>query len=436
MTFEQLYTRFRELKAIVTDSRKIVPNCIFWALKGENFDANDFVEEVLEKGAALVVTSRKDLEDNPKIYYTEDTLLCLQDLAKHHRLQLKAKILGITGTNGKTTTKELIHAVFATACKVKSTQGNLNNHIGVPLTLLSFDEDTDFGVVEMGANHPGEIKSLCEIAEPNFGIITNIGIAHLEGFGSLENLVKTKAELYDYIINKKGTIFQNSDNKILKEITNYSKIITYGTNSDVDTIGKIIDNEPFLKIELENNCIIQSNLIGEYNFENILAAVCVGNYFKIKDDLIKNAIENYFPKNNRSQVIEKGTNRIISDAYNANPTSMDSALNNFMNLNVQNKIIVLGDMFELGSYAFEEHYTIIEKLIHYINNNNSSAEVHIVGHNFYEIHKTHFTDSKIKSYKTTDELIKSIQNKTFQNTWILIKGSRGMKMETIIEYFY
>ncbi len=436
MQIIEIYKLFLKSSGISTDTRLLKKGNIFWALKGEHFDGNQFVETAIKAGSEIIITDNPDNSKYKQCIIVKDTLICLQKLANHHRKKINIPIIGITGTNGKTTTKELIFKVLSEKFKVKATIGNFNNHIGVPLSILSFNAVTEIGIVEMGANHPGEIKSLCEIAEPNFGIITNIGIAHLEGFGSLENLVKTKAELYDYIINKKGTIFQNSDNKILKEITNYSKIITYGTNSDVDTIGKIIDNEPFLKIELENNCIIQSNLIGEYNFENILAAVCVGNYFKIKDDLIKNAIENYFPKNNRSQVIEKGTNRIISDAYNANPTSMDSALNNFMNLNVQNKIIVLGDMFELGSYAFEEHYTIIEKLIHYINNNNSSAEVHIVGHNFYEIHKTHFTDSKIKSYKTTDELIKSIQNKTFQNTWILIKGSRGMKMETIIEYFY
>jgi UDP-N-acetylmuramoyl-tripeptide--D-alanyl-D-alanine ligase len=457
MTFEQLYTRFRELKTIVTDSRKIVSNCIFWALKGENFDANDFVEEVLGKGAALVISSRKDLEDNPKIYYTEDTLLCLQDLAKHHRLQLKAKILGITGTNGKTTTKELIHAVFATACKVKSTQGNLNNHIGVPLTLLSFDEDTDFGVVEMGANHPGEIEFLCNIALPDMGIITNIGLAHLEGFGSIGNIFDTKEALFRAVNKREGILFVNFDDYRISH-AEIRKGVRYGTNPYYcDFLFEIVEKTTLATIRIPKfNITIKSNLVGNYNCYNIAAAVCIGSSITIPIDRIKDAIENYFPSNNRSQLIKTERNNVIMDAYNANPSSMEAALDNFnasgnaeivmeaYNLNPSEnmlgameainqierikKVLILGDMLELGEYADQEHQQIVKKITDF-----DCESSFLVGSVFFKLQNSISEHKNIHFFQTVESLKEYLIINQLKEKNILVKGSHGIHLEKILD---
>ncbi len=457
MTFEELYSRFRELKTIVTDSRKIVPNCIFWALKGENFDANDFVEEVLGKGAALVISSRKDFEDNPKIYYTEDTLLCLQDLARHHRLHLKAKILGITGTNGKTTTKELINAVFATACKVKSTQGNLNNHIGVPLTLLSFDETTDLGVVEMGANHPGEIEFLCNIALPDMGIITNIGLAHLEGFGSIYEIFDTKEALFRAVNKREGFLFVNDDDYRISH-AEIRKGISYGTNRYCDFPFEIVEKSTLATIRIPKfNISIKSNLVGNYNCSNIAAAVCIGSTFTIPIEQIKNAIENYIPSNNRSQLIKTEQNIVIMDAYNANPSSMTASLDNFnssnnveivmdaYNLNPSEnilvaieamnqierikKVLILGDMLELGEISDAEHLKIIKKI-----ETLDTESSFLVGPIFCKFQNSISEHKNIHFFQTVEDLREYLITNSLKDKNILIKGSRGIHLEKIIDF--
>ncbi|MCF6365094.1 MAG: UDP-N-acetylmuramoyl-tripeptide--D-alanyl-D-alanine ligase [Bacteroidales bacterium] len=432
MKISELYNIFLNNPNISTDSRTIKNGDIFWALKGDNFDGSQYVNLAIQKGASFAITDNTKYLNKKKCIVVENSLISLQELAAFHRKKLKIPIIAITGTNGKTTTKELITHVLLKKYKVKSTTGNFNNHIGVPLTLLSFDKTTKIGVVEMGANHPGEIETLCNIAVPDYGLITNIGKAHLKGFGSFNGLINTKKELYQSIEKNKGIIFLNEDNKLLTNLLASQKTVNYGTNKNVFCKGKLIASDPFVNIIIDN-VKIKSKLIGSFNFENILAAACIGKYFKIEINKIKQAIENYIPENNRSQIIKKDSLNIILDAYNANPTSMSLAIDNFINIKQENKVLILGDMFELGEYAQEEHTNILKKLVK-LKQKNNKTRIYIVGNIFRSVYSEKYQNENIESFQTTDELINNLSNIKFNKSWFLIKGSRGMKLEETIKY--
>jgi UDP-N-acetylmuramoyl-tripeptide--D-alanyl-D-alanine ligase len=434
MKIKDIYELYIQNPSITTDSRKINKGDLFWALKGEHFDGNKFVQFALNSGARFAVSDDKSNQKSDRVIIVQDSLETLQKLAQYHRKKLNIPIIVITGTNGKTTTKELIASVLSRKFKVGYTQGNLNNHIGVPLTLLSFDHTTEIGVVEAGANHPGEIKVLCDIALPDFGIITNIGKAHLEGFGSFDHLIKTKAELYE-AVKANGKIFINTDNQLLIDLAKDNLKITYGSGNHVFCKAELLSSDPFvtLKLDSEENTVIKTQLIGKYNFENILASVCIGKYFEVPETFIQSAIENYFPQNNRSQVISKGNSNIILDAYNANPSSMNIALDNFFEMNGNDKSVILGDMFELGDFEESEHEKIIQKIILYMEKN-PRLQVFLAGNAFYNSFQNYTTKMGIHSYRTTEDLISYFKTSILDCSWILIKGSRGMKMETIVEH--
>lgn len=425
MKIEALYHCFLQCTQISTDTRKIEKNSMFFALKGENFDANTFAEAALEKGARYVVIDNSLYKTDERMLLVDNSLEALQQLASYHRKQLGLPIIALTGSNGKTTTKELINAVLATTYKTKATIGNLNNHIGVPLTLLSFKNDTEIGIVEMGANHQKEIEFLCTIAEPNFGYITNFGKAHLEGFGGYEGVIKGKSELYAHLEQHNKTAFVNLDDDIQKAKTSNLSRYTFAVddyNCDV-RIDKV-SASPMVQVQYKEYAI-QSNLVGLYNANNINAAIAIGNFFKINPDKIKQAIEGYIPTNNRSQMMEKSGNKIILDAYNANPSSMVAALENFSQLEGDYKIAILGDMFELGAESVDEHRHIVEKMAA-----KSNIEVYFIGKDFYsnKTEKPHLSFfESYDEFKTYFDAVKPT-NKT-----ILIKGSRGMALERVLE---
>lgn len=426
---EEIYRLFKEYPIISTDSRKIEINCIFFALKGENFNGNKYAEAALEKGATYAIIDEPEYLISKKTILVENVLHTLKDLANLHRKKLGIPILAITGTNGKTTTKELASAVLAQKYNVSFTEGNLNNHIGVPLTLLKMNADNEFGVVEMGANHPGEIAELCIIAEPDFGIITNIGKAHLEGFGSFEGVIKTKSELYQYIKRLNGTIFYNCENPVLAELASEIKNkISYG-QENANFTGELLSSPPFVHIKAnfkKGVLYLNTNLTGDYNFENILAAACIGNYFDVDPIAIQKALKNYYPQNNRSQLINKNGLKIIMDAYNANPTSMQASIKSFMS-NISNEsYLILGDMLELGDYSRQEHIAILELLKNY-----PSTNVLTVGKNFYEI----ASDFKCQSFLNVELLCDFLQATPIKQGDILIKGSRGIQLEKVLNWF-
>lgn len=428
-TTEKIYRIFTDYPIISTDTRKIADNCIFFALKGDNFNGNKFASTALKQGAVYAIIDEPEYSVSDKTILVDNVLQTLKDLANLHRRKLGLPILAITGTNGKTTTKELVSAVLSEKFNVCFTQGNLNNHIGVPLTLLKMNSDTEFGVIEMGANHPGEIADLCRIAEPNYGIITNIGKAHLEGFGSFEGVIKTKSELYQYIKNKNGIIFFNSENQLLNKLTrdiNYK--ISYGTNS-ADFIGELLSSPPFVHIKAnfkKGVLYLNTNLTGDYNFENILAAACIGNYFEVDPISIQKALKNYYPQNNRSQLINKNGVKIIMDAYNANPTSMQASIKSFMSNSSTKSYLILGDMLELGEYSKPEHTSILELL-----NNYSEITVYTVGKNFHEI----APNFNCKSFQNVEMLCSFLQDNPITEGEILIKGSRGIQLEKVLNCF-
>lgn len=422
---KNLYIKFLECSAVSTDTRKIEQNSIFFALKGDNFDANSFTKEALEKGAKYVVI------DNPKYHIKEKTILVdnvlitLQELANYHRRILKTPIVGLTGSNGKTTTKELINAVLSTKFNTVATIGNLNNHIGVPLTLLRFNEETEIGIVEMGANHQKEIEFLCQIAEPNFGYITNFGKAHLEGFGGVEGIIKGKSELYNYLKENNQIAIVNLDDSLQEKKTENIKRFTFSnTNINTNVYIKSIEANPMVKVEF-NNTNISSNLIGTYNANNINAAITIAKYFKIEDSIIKSAIENYIPTNNRSQLIDKNSNKIILDAYNANPSSMAAAITNFIQIDKPSKVVILGDMFELGHESLTEHRSIINLL-----KNEENITSHFVGKDFYSNKENY---SHIHFHQNFEELSNYLKENNLKNSFLLIKGSRGMALERVLE---
>jgi UDP-N-acetylmuramoyl-tripeptide--D-alanyl-D-alanine ligase len=422
MNIEQLYKLFLQFPNISTDTRKITKDCLFFALKGDNFNGNSYAKQALEKGAAYAIVDEKEYATENHIILVDDTLKSLQELANFHRKQSKAKVISLTGSNGKTTTKELINAVLSSSYKTIATMGNLNNHIGVPLTLLSIKEDTEIAIVEMGANHQKEIEFLCKIAEPDYGYITNFGKAHLEGFGGLEGVIKGKSELYNFLLQHNSSIFFNADDVIQLSKLN-SHIKKYGFsqyNSQYYTI-KLISADPFVKIEFENQ-IIDSKLIGAYNFVNCCAAIIMGKYFNVSLENIEKGIKSYVPANNRSQIVEKNGHEIILDAYNANPSSMKVALENFNHLNVTPKIAFLGDMFELGETAPEEHQAIAD-----LASSMNFDATFFIGKNFAK------TKNNNKTFETFEDLASYLKANSLQKSNLFIKGSRGMALERILE---
>jgi UDP-N-acetylmuramoyl-tripeptide--D-alanyl-D-alanine ligase len=427
-TTEKIYQIFKSCRSVSTDSRIIQPDSIFFALKGENFDGNKFIVSAIENGCQAAVTSNKHLADGEKIFYVPDTLKELQNLANLHRRNLKIPIIAITGTNGKTTTKELVSSVLAKKVRVSCTGGNKNNHIGVPLTLLSMNHTVDIGVVEMGANHIGEIKALCEIAEPDYGIITNIGKAHLEGFGSLEGVKKAKGELYDYLKQKNGVIFNNTDNQILSDILGKYSSIGYGKTDNSYCKGEYseVALHAAVKWQTDNESgYAKSNLIGEYNFENILVAIAIGSYFGVPGTAIDAAISCYFPRNNRSQLVKTSRNSLILDFYNANPTSMVAAISNFDNINDKNKCLILGDMLELGDDAADEHKKILD-----LAEERKFKKCYFVGSNFYNLKDNY----EFNFFKTVEEFASYMVKHPETGKFFLIKGSRGIRLEKCTDY--
>ncbi len=420
---ETIYQHYQKTYKVSTDSRKIEQDAVFFALKGENFDANDFALQVAEQGtASLVVADRKDLPKLERILVVDDTLKTLQNLAAYHRQQMKATVLSITGTNGKTTTKELISAVLAKKYNIIHTMGNLNNHIGVPLTLLSIKPETEIAVVEMGANHPGEIDFLCRIADPDYGLITNIGKAHLEGFGSFEGVIKTKTELYRHIKAHGKAVFVNQGNPLLWEQSEGIERISYGRHCAADTPVAPAKCDPYLGVFWKKR-LIQTHLVGSYNFENVAAAIGVGQYFKVGENDIIEALEQYTPTNSRSQVIETQKNRILMDAYNANPTSMRAALINFANIREEQHLLILGDMRELGSASEEEHRNILALMKEL-----GFKEAFLVGQNFC----TYNDNPNWKTFAKVEDLCQYIESHPIEGKHILVKGSRGIQLEKVL----
>jgi UDP-N-acetylmuramoyl-tripeptide--D-alanyl-D-alanine ligase len=424
---EELYKLYQQYPSVQTDTRKLKAGDIFFALKGPSFNGNSFAQRAINSGAAYAVIDEKEYEIPGKTFLVPDVLEALQQLAFHHRKQLTIPFLAITGSNGKTTTKELIHSVLSTSLKTYTTEGNLNNHIGVPLTILKIKDDAQIAVIEMGANHIGEIASYCKIALPTVGLITNCGKAHLEGFGSEEGVKKGKGELFDHLRTlTHGFAFVMWDYEYLREMSKgISGIIKYGTKQNDHVIGKVSGNETFLEVEITQGLderIIKTQLVGDYNLPNVLAAVTVGKFFEVPENKIRSAIENYTPSNSRSQLIEKASNKIILDAYNANPSSMKLAIENFAKNNSEDKILILGAMAELGKESLQEHQQIIELIKQF-----KWKEVVLVGGDFPKL--SHPFLSFEDSLKAKDWFVK--QN--FQNSSILVKGSRSMQMEKVLE---
>lgn len=426
MDIKSIYSLFIQCDGITTDSRKCSKDSMFIALKGDNFDGNVFVENAIESGCKFALTCDEHRANNKTIFYVPDTLAALQQLASYHRQQMNATVIAITGTNGKTTTKELTSAVMKAKYgdDVINTEGNLNNHIGVPLTLLRIKSHHKYAIVEMGANHPGEIKTLADIALPDYGLITNVGTAHILGFGSFEGVIKTKCELYDNLKKNNGTIFVNGSNHNIFPKSEGAKRIVYGVEGS-SLNASVESADPFLKVKFADGSSAQTNLIGAYNLENVMAAACVGSHFGVDMRTIVAALENYKPSNNRSQFISTASNKLIVDAYNANPTSMNAALENFISLNSDSeKALVLGDMLELGNDSEAEHRKIVEKIAA-----SGIKKVMLVGQNFASVAK-----SGMATFKNVDELISVLTENKLKGYLILIKGSNSMKLTKVVEH--
>lgn len=428
LSTQQLYTRFLECSGISTDTRSITPNSLFIALKGPNFNANAFAAEALQKGARFAVVDDPSVVKGERYLLVEDGLIALQQLGLHHRRKFMIPVIGITGTNGKTTSKELLHAVLSADRPTLSTHGNLNNHIGVPLTLLRLTNEYQVAIIEMGANKIGDIAELTSLAEPSLGCITNIGKAHLEGFGSYEGVITAKTEMYTFIKDHKGILFVNADDPLLMKKSEGAQRITYGGSTEADTIGKIVGKGPFLRVSFIGRDGISykadTKLIGNYNLGNALLAVAIGQHFKIPDQRIADGLSAYEPSNNRSQFSDTGRNQLVLDAYNANPTSMEAALENFAAMKTdRHKTVILGDMRELGNVSAAEHATIlslVEKL---------KLNAFFVGPEFARATK----GTGHKHFATVQELSTAIDHAPLAGQLILVKGSRGIKLETIVD---
>jgi UDP-N-acetylmuramoyl-tripeptide--D-alanyl-D-alanine ligase len=422
MDIKNIYQLFLYYPEVTTDSRNCTANSLFFALKGPSFNGNTFASQAIKNGCKYAFVDEKEYANGENIFYVEDGLKTLQLLAQYHRKQIGLPVIAITGTNGKTTTKELIASVLQQKYKVLYTTGNFNNHIGVPLTLLKITKHDELAVIEMGANHPGEIKELAEIALPDYGIITNIGKGHLEGFGSFEGVIKTKSELYDFLRKNHGKIFINKDNKLLLSLSEGIESITYGTGKNSDIQGESTTDGPFLSLTW-NGHKIQTNLVGSYNLENVLAAIAIGNYFNVPDTSIVNALAAYVPQNNRSQYKETGRNKLIIDTYNANPTSMKASLSNFLQIPDLQKVVILGDMKELGTESEEEHKLIVKMLTEA-----SLKDVYLVGPYFEQ------TKAPFKTFNNIDNLLDWLKNNPVNDSLVLIKGSNSMHLIKAVDH--
>ena len=440
---EQLYKIYQKHPVISTDTRKIAPGSIFFALKGDKFDANTFAGQAIAAGAAYAVIDNPAYQLGGQYILVEDVLTTLQDLARYHRRQLHIPVIGLTGTNGKTTTKELINSVLSQHFNTYATQGNLNNHIGVPLTILSINNTHQAAVIEMGANHQKEIALLSSISQPSHGLITNVGKAHLEGFGGVEGVKKGKGELYDYLKASNGITFVNSDSTDLmamQQARSLSNVIYYGISDLTNLVsGQLTENSPYLTLQWTNNETgksyeVKSQLTGSYNLDNILAAICIGVYFKLTAEQINAGISGYQPKNNRSQITTTATNTLICDYYNANPSSMFVAIENLGKLNADYKVLVLGDMFEMGDESAAEHEAVIRKALATPVNGRI-----FIGAEFYKAKEIDGIKSQLsvgdKFYPTAEDAIIGLRTKPIKNATVLIKGSRGMALERLVELF-
>jgi len=426
MEIEKLYQVFIESNGVSTDTRKINKGVLFFALKGANFNGNEFASKAIEQGASYSIIDEASYKKSERCILVKDVLQTLQQLAQFHRRQFNIPFIAITGSNGKTTTKELIHAVLSTTYKTTATVGNLNNHIGIPLTLLSIPRGTEMAVIEMGANHQKEIESYCQYVEPTHALITNIGKAHLEGFGGVEGVKKGKGELYDYISSTNGIAFINAADKVLMSISKFEQPVLYPLKENFYHC-ELLEATPFVKYKSENGDIVSTQLTGNYNFDNIAAALCIGKYFKVDEATANKAIADYTPQNNRSQFVKIGNNDILLDAYNANPSSMKVAIENFNLLAKNNKLLILGDMFELGEESSTEH-TALGKLISKCN----FDKVILCGRNMK------FAAAELKQanyFETKEDLIEFLKLYKVENNCILIKGSRGMGLESLLELF-
>ena len=414
MDISELYKIYKSKSNICTDNRKIEKGGLFFALKGDNFNGNLFAAKAISEGCSFAIIDEKKIAKNDKFILVKNVLETLQNLARHHRKQLSIPIIGITGTNGKTTSKELIHAVLKSELNSYATKGNLNNHIGVPLSILEITKEHEIAIIEMGANHEKEIEFLCDIAKPTHGVITNIGSAHLEGFKNHQGVINAKNELFNFIKKNNGLLFVNDDDNLLLNLSEKIERITYGNNGFCK--GFITKNTPYLSIKFSHT-EINSKLIGEYQFSNIMLAVCIGNKFNIKDSNIKKAIENYTPKNNRSEILKTKDNLLILDAYNANPSSMKAMITSFSKQDYTNKLCILGDMLELGEYTIKEHSAILD-LIDTLN-----LEIILIGKEFSKISKEAFKD------RNAFEIF--LKSNPIKNKTILLKGSRGIGLEKL-----
>ena len=426
---ETLYQHYLKHPVICTDTRNITPGCLFFALKGDNFDANTFAEKALTNGAAYAIIDNLAYKTSKQCILVPDVLSTLQDLARHHRSQLNIPVVGLTGSNGKTTTKELINAVLSEKYKTFATKGNLNNHIGVPLSILSLTKDTEIAVIEMGANHQKEIEFLCTIAQPTHGLITNVGMAHLDGFGGFEGVKKGKAELYAHLKNNHGFAFINRNNPYLLEMSaaaDLDKVIYYGTEATDAISGKLIKTDPLIEISWSDKTASYQtsvNLTGSYNFENILAAICIGVFFDVTPTAINKGLSGYFPNNNRSQITKTAHNTVICDFYNANPSSMAAALNNISLLTADKKTVIIGDMFELGPESAEQHDLIAKQA------EQLSVETLVfIGKYFYALKDKY----KGNYFSTPAEAQEFLKANPVKNNLVLLKGSRGMALEQLL----
>ncbi|RZK77604.1 MAG: UDP-N-acetylmuramoyl-tripeptide--D-alanyl-D-alanine ligase [Pedobacter sp.] len=425
---EFLYQQYLNHRIICTDTRQIIKGCLFFSLKGENFDANTFADQAISKGAAFVVIDNPIYKTTDQHILVDDVLTALQDLARHHRSQLSIPVIGLTGSNGKTTTKELVNAVLAQQYRTFATRGNLNNHIGVPLSILSITDETELAIIEMGANHQQEIEFLCGIARPTHGLITNVGMAHLDGFGGFEGVKKGKGELYSYLKQNNGCVFVYRDNPYLLEMSKYANlnnIIYYGASTENYISGSLEKTDPVIEINWQNKAEkyhAVANLTGTYNFENILAAICIGSFFEVDPEKINEGLRGYFPNNNRSQLTKTRTNTVICDFYNANPSSMSAALNNIAHLTAKKKAVIIGDMFELGAEASKQHEAIAKQAL--LLNVNTLV---FIGKHFYE-----FKVDNGLFFNTPSEAAAYLQQYPIEDSLILLKGSRGMALEQLL----
>ena len=428
---EEIYRHFLKNRIISTDTRNIIPGSIFFALKGDHFNANEFASQAIEKGASFAIVDEEIHAVNEKCLLVDDVLATLQDLARYHRKQINIPVIGLTGSNGKTTSKELVKAVLAERYKTFATFGNLNNHIGVPLSILSITDDIQIAVIEMGANHQKEIELLCSIAQPTHGIITNVGMAHLDGFGGFEGVKKGKAELYTYLKETNGYTFINRDNAILLEMSataGLNKLIYYGTENGNTIKGNLKTSDPVIEVEWTNHDVtstVKTHLTGSYNFENILAAICIGDFFDMNNGEINNGLANYQPKNNRSQLTKTDNNTVICDFYNANPSSMNAALKNIAVLSSDKKTAILGDMFELGSESATQHELVAKQAAQ--SNLNQTI---LIGKHFYAFKQT----VEGLYFETPEEAANYLKKNPIKNQLVLLKGSRGMKLENLLQY--